>query len=85
MGEAQRHVAALGNRACEVKYEDFLADAPTHLAELARFCQLDVSEEQVNAVAQNAQPSRSQAYAHDPELLAFAQSVSERLRRYGYE
>jgi hypothetical protein len=83
--EAQRHVASLGDRAYEVKFEDFLADAPTYLAELARFCQLDVSEEHINAVAQNAKPSRSQAYASDPELLAFSQSVSERLGRYGYK
>lgn len=83
--EAQQHVATLGDRALEVKYEDFLDDAPTHLAKLARFCQLEVSEEYVHEVAQNVQPSRSQAYANDPELRAFAGSVRERLKRYGYD
>lgn len=83
--EAQRHVSSLGDRAFEIKYEDFLEDTPSHLIKLASFCQLDVSEEQVRLAAENAKQSRSQAYANDPELRTFARGVSERLKRYGYE
>lgn len=83
--EAKQHVSSLGDRAFEVRYEDLLEDVPAHLAELASFCNLDVSKELLRTVAQGANKSRSQAYADDPELRTFAQNVSERLRRYGYD
>lgn len=83
--EAQRHVASLGSKALEIKYEAFL-DAPyPSLMQLAEFCELDVASEEIKNVAGNIKAGRANAYRDKPDLVAFSQRVTDRLRDSGYE
>jgi hypothetical protein len=81
---AQAHVQALGDRAIEVKYEDFLANPFEHLRTLANFAELNADESRLREITSQVKDSRAQAYKKNPELLAFSRSVNERLERYGY-
>jgi hypothetical protein len=81
---AQDHVQALGDRAIEVKYEDFLSSPLEHLRALAEFSGLNTNEATLREITSQVRDSRSQAYKKNPELLAFSRSVNERLERYGY-
>jgi len=82
--EARRHVAAMGVDALEICYEDFIADPVAHLEKMAIFCNLQPEEEQLNRVAKRINRNRINAFLDDPELTAFAQSVSARLKAQGY-
>lgn len=81
---AQMHVKALGDRAIEVKYEDFLASPLEHLRTLAAFSGLSTDETRLREITNQVKGTRAQAYKKNPELLAFSRSVNERLERYGY-
>jgi hypothetical protein len=81
---AQAHVQSLGDRAVEVKYEDFLASPLEHLRTLAVFAGLNTSESRLREITNQVKGTRSQAYKKNPELLAFKRSVNERLERHGY-
>ena len=82
--EARRHVAAMGVDAFEICYEDFIADPVAHLEKMAIFCNLQPEEEQLNRVAKRINRNRINAFLDNPELTAFAQSVSARLKAQGY-
>jgi hypothetical protein len=81
---AQAHVEALGDRAIEVKYEDFLASPLEQLRTLAAFSGLTTDETRLREITNQIKGTRSQAYKKNPELLAFSRSVNERLERHGY-
>lgn len=82
--EARRHVAALGKRAIEVRYEDFMKSPRARLQELAAFCGLEPSGAAVQDVTAKIRPLRALAYRRDAELSEFARAVAGRLRVYGY-
>ena len=81
---AQVHVETLGDRAIEVKYEDFLASPLEHLRTVAAFAGLSTDEAKLREITGQVKGARSQAYKKNPELLAFSRSVNERLERHGY-
>jgi hypothetical protein len=81
---AQAHVQTLGDRAAEVKYEDFLQDPLAHLRSLATFAELPSNETKLKEITSQVREARGQAYRKNPELLAFSEEVNERLERYGY-
>jgi hypothetical protein len=81
---AQEHVQALGDRAVEVKYEDFLASPLEHLRTLAAFSGLNADETRLREITNQVKGKRAQAYKKNPELLAFSKSVNKRLERHGY-
>lgn len=81
--EARRHVAAMGENAMEVCYEDFLAEPAPHLKAMVEFCGLHASEETMVAMTSKVKKDRAHAFLKDPELVAFADSVSDRLAAQG--
>jgi hypothetical protein len=85
VSEACRHVAALGARAMEVRYEDVLEDPLPPLRKMAEFCGLEVTNEALANVAREVKPERAYAYRHNPELSAYADRVAGRLAQAGGE
>ncbi len=85
MREAQAHVYELGDKALEVKFEDLLRRPYEILKLLVEFCGLKPSGEALAKAAKQARPDRAYAYCNDQRLKAFAKSVAERLRPYGYD
>ena len=82
--EARRHVRALGARAMEVKYEDFLSEPDGTLANLARFCELPLNDEAAKILVTQMKRARAYAYEADPELRLFASRVAQRLELQNY-
>ena len=82
--EARAHISALGEQALELKYETLLCEPAKVLGEVARFCNLPVSDEAIQEVAGLVQKERAYAYREKPDLQAFAESVAGRLNAYGY-
>lgn len=84
MAEARSHVNNLGNRAIEIKYEDFLDEPAKVLAELSEFTGLKERPGQIEELTKNVNKSRAYAFKKDPSLLDFANDHSELLKSYGY-
>jgi hypothetical protein len=84
IAEARTHVVNLGDRAIEVKYEEFLQNPVDTLGELSEFCGLQAAASDLEKAAGGVNKSRGLAYLKDPELKAFSASISERLSEYGY-
>lgn len=82
--EARAHVAELGDRAMEVRYEDLLESPHRELSMLAAFCSLPASKSAVQRVASQVRPSRALAHQHDPMLRDLAERWREQLRPFGY-
>jgi Sulfotransferase domain len=82
--QARHHVRALQHQACELKYEDVLADPAPALQSLVAFCGLQTTEEQIACVARHTRPERAYAYRDSPELLRFAARLAPRLHALGY-
>ncbi len=82
--QGARHVAALGERALALTYEDFLAAPADHLGRLARFVGLDPSPEAIAPAVADVRPDRAFAYRQDPALAALADEHAECLAEFGY-
>lgn len=84
VAEARSHVDRLGDRAFEIKYEDFL-ERPGHvLKSLSEFCGLNAADNEIEKAALLANKSRAYAYLNEPELKAFSIKIADRLDTYGY-
>jgi hypothetical protein len=81
---AQSHVQSLGDRAIEVKYEDFLEQPVYHLKRLADFSGVGASEATLEQIVSQVKGSRAQSYKTNQELIHFSKTVGERLKHYGY-
>lgn len=84
MREARKHVEALGERAMEIKYEDFLAAPEGPVRALCEFCGLEIGEERLVAAVKGIKRERAYAYREHPELVGYAERVKERLGEWGY-
>lgn len=84
MVRARQHVAVAGERAVEIRYEDFLADPAPFLKQLAEFCGLAVTDGQIQEVAGKGNRDRAYGYRSNPELLDYEKRVISRLMPYGY-
>jgi hypothetical protein len=82
--EARKHLSELGERALEIKYEDFILNPQDSLKTLAAFCCLPHDNATVEALAGTVLKGRVYAYRTNPELKAFADTVAARLRGNGY-
>ncbi len=82
--EAEKHVTALGSGAIDLKYEDIVSDPHKALCQLARFCNLEVSDRDIQRVSVLVKKDRAYAYKENPELPAFAEKVGNRLNAHGY-
>lgn len=81
---AQRHVAALGDRAIEIRYEDLLREPEKWLRELAAFAGLECDAATIERVARRVEPSRAFAYRADDKLTEFADRAANVLTVLGY-
>ncbi len=81
---AHSHVRALGDRAIEVKYEDFLAQPFYQLKRLADFSGVSADDKRLEHLVKEVKSPRSYAYQKNQELVHFSEEVNERLKRYGY-
>lgn len=79
------HVHLLGERACEVRYEDLLAAPTEELNRLAAFCGLPVGPRELARVAAQVRAGRAAAYREDPALRRFAAAVAPRLAALGFD
>ena len=84
MQVARTHVEGLGDRAIEIKYEDFLDEPSDTLRVLAEFSGLKVSADKIEQLTGDINKSRAYSYRDDPELQAFALKHRDRLNEYGY-
>jgi hypothetical protein len=84
MAEAKNQVGMLGQRAVEVKYEDFLADPLPVLADLVDFCHLAADRSAVKNAAQQVKLERAFAYRKNPLLKELAEREAHRLAAQHY-
>ncbi|MFB3147322.1 MAG: sulfotransferase [Thermodesulfobacteriota bacterium] len=82
--EARSHVERLGDRAIEIKYEDFLERPSELLKSLSEFCELKAQDNEIENVSEQANKSRAYAYLNDPRLKAYSIEIADRLDAYGY-
>lgn len=82
--EARKHVGNLGERAIEIKYEDFLENPSEILKSLSEFCELDASDSKIAEVGSIVNKSRAYAYRNNPRAKAFSEQISDKLKNYGY-
>ncbi|MFB6352396.1 MAG: sulfotransferase [Bradymonadaceae bacterium] len=78
------HVAALGDRAAAVEYEELLRAPAKHLPRLAEFCGLAVDDDQLYELAKMVDPSRVEAWRDDDNLRQFARRNRDVLAEFGY-
>lgn len=79
LAEAERQMEGLGERGIEVRFEDLLARPEDEFPRLCKFCGL-----QARASGHSLDADRAFAFRHDPELVQFCETVTDRLRRFGY-
>lgn len=84
MEQALSHVTGLGERAIQIKYEDFLYEPRGIIEKLCEFTGLDASTEHIIELTQDINKSRAYAYRNKPELEAFTKEKAEVLKVYGY-
>ncbi|MFP3901997.1 MAG: sulfotransferase [Acidimicrobiia bacterium] len=80
---AHEAVVQRGDRAFELRYEDFLAAPAESTAALARFCGLEDVSRAADAVAR-VDASRAFAHRRSQDLRAFAERNAGRLGAFGY-
>jgi hypothetical protein len=78
--EARSNACKLKERAIEIKYEDLLIDHVRVLGSVANFCELPVSDSDIETAVNSANNAMLYAFLSDPELAAFADNVPEWLK-----
>jgi len=84
MREARFHVQTMGDRAIELKYEEFLLEPSETLRSLIRFCDLPAGQSNVAQLATRIKKERAYAFRRDPKLRDFANCVTQRLNAQQY-
>jgi hypothetical protein len=84
LAEARRHVKNMGDRALEIKYEDFLSDPRSSLKTLLNFCNLPIESAAIERALEQVKKSRAYAFRENEELMSFCRKMRERLSLYGY-
>jgi hypothetical protein len=82
---ARGHVLQLGDRAAEVKYEDFLAAPAEELSRICRFAGLAAAPEAITDATTGITRSRAYAYREAEDLRREALAHAEVLATFGYD
>jgi len=82
--EARSQLLNFKNGSLEIKYEDMLAEPSRVIKLAATFCELQISDSDIKTVSRHVNGARSYAYRNYPELVAFADKASDRLKAQGY-
>lgn len=77
-------VQELGERALEVRYEELLFRPKEQVMRLADFINVTAHQRAIDALLPSIQPRRAFGYKSERTLQDLAQSLSARLRLYGY-
>lgn len=81
---ARAHVADMGERALELRYEDLLADPEPGLQRIVDFCGLEVGPAAIKTEAAKFDLSRSFSHRSNDELLEFANRSLAILSQHNY-
>jgi hypothetical protein len=81
---AREHVASLGKRAIEIRYETLLDQPAKGLRDLTQFCDLPASDEAVRRCSELVRAERAFAYRSNEALVRFAEQHFESLKANGY-
>lgn len=84
LNEARKQLKVIGPNTRDVCYEDFLVKPVTVLKDLAEFCGLKSSDEEIERVVSIVNKDRSFAFQKREELISFAREMKSRLELYGY-
>jgi hypothetical protein len=84
MEQARANINDLQERAMEIQFESFVADAYQGLKALARFCHLEAEDGSIKSAAGGFEPDRAYAYRRKHELQSFAEEVADRLAAQRY-
>ncbi len=87
VGTALRLMEQNVHNGLTMKYEDFLQNPAVKLNELAVFCGLNVTKDEVAEVASRVKPERANAHETNDELKIFSETVKQNslMRTLGYE
>ena len=77
-------VTAQGERALEIKYEDFLNNPAELLEIITEFCSISNNKNQIHNLVDGINTNRAYAYRNNPELVKFEKRVADRLGALGY-
>lgn len=83
--EARRHGPGLGERFCEIRFEDLCFEPEQALARLARFAVAEAPAAELDRLRGQIDASRALAHTSDPRLSAAAREHAGLLSRHGYE
>jgi hypothetical protein len=82
--QAREQLQRLGDRAIEIRYEDFV-DAPLPiLTRLSEFCRLNCPRTVIEQAVAKVTNIRALAFKREPEMVVFANGVKDRLQAAGY-
>lgn len=84
VAEAHGHVERHAARSMEFRYEDFLTSPEPMLKQLADFCHLTVNDTLIAQLAGRVRKDRAFAYQQHPHLIEFSETMTDRLRFWGY-
>lgn len=84
LDRAALHMAGLGERALEVRYEEILAEPQRYLELLARFAGVTPDAAAIAVATRGLDGSRAYAYRGDGALMELARAAAVRLQAYGY-
>jgi hypothetical protein len=84
--QADANLKRISNPIHAVKYEDILAEPKKRLTELAKFCGLDPSANQIETSIRQIDGSRAMAFTSDPFSAAFYETVKTNrwMKSFGY-
>jgi hypothetical protein len=84
MTEAEGHLAGLGGRAIDLRYEDLLAEPVDTLQRIAAFCGLSGDPTRLGQLTGPLNADRAFAHQGDEALVESAIAHGELLQRHGY-
>lgn len=83
--EAERQLADIeNNRIFRIKYEDLLLNSNNVIYQAADFCNLSISEQQIQKVTSSVNPGRAFPYRNNSQLKLFSEKYVRELARWGY-
>jgi hypothetical protein len=84
--QADHVLNGLSNPTLTLKYEDMLADPKKHLPQLAKFCELEPTEDAIAKAIGQIDGTRALAFTTDPASAAFYETVKDNvwMKKFGY-
>ena len=84
MEQANQQMDEIGDQGISIKYEDILHHPMENLEKIVNFCELDFKKNIITAIAAGVNVERAYAFRKNTEYVDYANTVKERLSKYGY-